>query len=105
MVAPHVDYLRYCKAVKIGLERGNELVLFPCPKCGAVCCDPIEHAMKLQAQHGCMLCEHKWSKYPFVLGNPLAMLGCQLRGSTLFVQKLPVDSSTLRVPYHNSSCC
>ena len=32
------------------------VVSFPCPKCGAVCCDPVEHAMKLQAQHGCVVC-------------------------------------------------
>ena len=36
----------------------------------------------------------QWSKYPLVQGSPLAVLGCQLRDSTLFVQKLPVDSST-----------
>ena len=74
-------------------------------KCGAVCYDPVERAMKLQAQHGCIVCEHKWSKYPLVQGNPLAVLGCQLRDSTLFVQKLPVDSSTLGVTDHHSSCC
>ena len=45
----------------------------------------LSAAMKLQAQHGCIVCEHKWSKYPLVQGNPLAMLGCQLRDSTLFV--------------------
>ena len=85
MVAPHVDYQHCCEAAKVGLEHGNELVSFPCPKCGAVCCDPVEHAMKLQAQHGCIVCKHKWSKYPLVQGNPMAMLGCQLRDSTLFV--------------------
>ena len=42
-----------------------------------------------------LLCEHKWSKYPLMQGNPLAVLGCQLRDSTLFVSTLPVDSSTL----------
>ena len=66
VVAPHVDFQHCCEAAKVGLERGNELVSFPCPKCGAVCCDPVERAMKLQAQHGCVICEHKWSKYPFV---------------------------------------
>ena len=66
MVAPHVDYQHCCEAAQVGLERGNELVSFPCPKWGAVCCDPVEHAMKLQAQHGCVLCGHKWSKYPLV---------------------------------------
>ena len=85
MVAPHVDYQRCCEAAKLGLESGNELVLFPCPKFGAVCCDPVERDMKLQAQHKCVLCEHKWSKYPLVKGNPLAVLGCQLRDSTFFV--------------------
>ena len=104
MVAPHVDYQR-CEAAKIGLERGNELVLFPCPKCGAVCCNPVERAMKLRAGHGCMVCIHKWSKYKLIEGNPLAVLGCQLRDSTLFVQKLPVDSSTLGVTDHNSGYC
>ena len=57
-------------------------MLFHCPKCGAVCCDPVEHAMKLQAQYKCMVSEHEWSKYLFVQGNPMDVLGCQLRGST-----------------------
>ena len=61
------------------------MVSLLCHKCGAVCCDPVECAMKLQAQYGCIVCEHKWSKYPLVQGNPLAVLGCQLRDSTLFV--------------------
>ena len=61
--------------------------------------------MKLQAQHGCVSCGHKWSKYPLVQGNPLAVLGCQIRDSTLFVQNLPVDSSTLRVSNYHSNCC
>ena len=39
-----------------------------------------------------------------VQGNPLAVLGCQLRDSTLFVSKLPVDSSTLGVADHHSGC-
>ena len=85
MVAPHVNYQCCCEAAKIGLASGNELVSFPCPKCGAVCCDPVERARKLQTQHGCIVCKHKWSKYPLVQGNPLAVLGCQLRDSTLFV--------------------
>ena len=49
MVAPHVDYHRCYEAAKIGLISGNELVLFPCPKCGAVCCDSVERDRKLQA--------------------------------------------------------
>ena len=105
MVAPHVDYKCCCEAAKIGLDHGNEIVLFPCPKCGVVYCDPFERAMKLQDQHGYIVCEYKWSKYPLMHGNPLAVLGCQLRDSTLFVQKLPVNSSTLGVTYHHSSCC
>ena len=81
MVAPHVDY-QYCyEAAKIGLARGNVLVSFPCPKRGAVYCDPVERARKLQAQHRCVACKHKWSKYLLIQGNPLAMLGCQLRDS------------------------
>ena len=68
-------------------------------------CDPVKHAMKLQAQHRCGVCKHKWSKYPLVQGNPMAVLGCQLRDSTLFVQKLPVDGSTLGVTDHHSGCC
>ena len=104
MVAPHVDYQRYCKAAKIGLASGNELLSFPCPKCGAVCCVPVERGKKLQTQHGCVSCSHKL-KYPLVQGNPLAVLGCQMRDSTLFVQKLPVDSSTLGVTDHHSDSC
>ena len=50
-------------------------------------------------------CGHKWSKYPLVHGNPLAVLGCQMRDSTFFVQKLPVDSSTLGVTDHHSGSC
>ena len=57
--APHVDYQRCFEADKIGLEHRNELVSFPCPKCGAVYCDPVEYAMKLQAQHRYMVCDHK----------------------------------------------
>ena len=76
MVATHVDYQHCCEAAKVGLECGNYLVSFPCPKCGAVYCDPVEHAMKLQAQHGCVVYEYKWSKYPFVQGNPVAVLEC-----------------------------
>ena len=100
-----MDYQRCCEAAKIGLASGNELVSSPCPKCGAVCCDSVERARKLQAQHDCIVCERQWSKYPLVKGNPLAVLGCQLRDSTLFVSKLPVDSSTLGVADHHSSCC
>ena len=37
-------------------------------------------------------------------GNPLAVLGCQLRDSILFVSMLPVDSSTLCVSDHHSRC-
>ena len=54
VVAPYVDFQNCCEAAKIGLECGNEVVLFPCPKCGAVCCDSVEHAMKLKTQHGCV---------------------------------------------------
>ena len=71
MVAPHVDYQYYCEAVNIGLVSGNELISFPCPKCGAVYCDPVERARKLQTQHICIVCEHKWPKYPLVQGIPL----------------------------------
>ena len=78
VVAPHVDYQRCCDAAKVGLECRNDLVSFYCSKCGPVCCDPVDHAIKLQAQHACMVCEHKWSKYPLVQGNPMVVLGCQL---------------------------
>ena len=40
-----------------------------------------------------------------MLGNPLAVLKCQLRYFTLFVSTLPVNSSTLGVADHHSSCC
>ena len=56
MVAPHVDYQYCCEADKIGLASGNELVSFPCLKCRAVCCDSVERAKKLQAQHDCVVC-------------------------------------------------
>ena len=39
-----------------------------------------------------------------MLGNLLAVLKCQLRDSSLFVSKLPVDSSTLGVADHHSRC-
>ena len=68
VVAPHVDYQCCCEAAKIGLECGNELVSFPCPKYRAVYCDPVEHDMKLQAQHGYIVCKHKWSNYPLIQG-------------------------------------
>ena len=105
MAAPHVDYQHCCEAARVALDRGNELGSLLCPKCGAVYCDPIEHAMKLQPRHGCVSCGHKWSKYRLVQGSPLAVLGCQMRGSTLFVLKLPVDSSILGVTDHHSGCC
>ena len=73
VVAPHVDFQYCCEAAKIVLASGNKLVSFPCPKCGAVCCDPVEQARKLKAQHGCIVCVYKWSKYPLVQGNPLAV--------------------------------
>ena len=47
MVAPHVDFQNCCEAAKIGLASGNELVSFPCPKCGSVYCDPVKQARKL----------------------------------------------------------
>ena len=47
VVAPHVDCYYCYEAAKIGLASGNELVSFTCPKCGAVCCDPVEQARKL----------------------------------------------------------
>ena len=104
-IAPHVDYQHCCKDAKVGLEHGNELVSLPCSKCRAVYCNPVEYAMKLQAQYRCIVFEHKWSKYPLVQRNPMTVLGCQLRDSTLFLQKLPLDSSTLGVIDHYSGCC
>ena len=47
VVAPHIDYKHCYEAAKIGLASGNELVSFPCPKSGAVCCYPVEQARKL----------------------------------------------------------
>ena len=38
-------------------------------------------------------------------GILLAVVGCQMKYSTLFVQKLPVDSSTLGVTDHHSGSC
>ena len=95
MVAPHVDFQHCCEAAKIGLASGNRILSFPCPKCGAVYCDPVEQARKLLAQHGYVICMHKWSKYPLMQGNPLAVLRCQLLGFILFVLTLPVDNSIL----------
>ena len=40
-----------------------------------------------------------------MLGNPLAVLRCQLKDYSLFVSTLPVDSSILRVADHHSRCC
>ena len=92
MVEPHVNYQSCCEADRVGLKWGNELVSFPCSKCETVYCDPVEYAIKLHAQHRFMLYGHKWSKYPLVQGSPLTILGCQMRDSTLFVLKFPVDS-------------
>ena len=47
IVAAHVNYQQCCETAKVGLASGNELISFPCPKCGAVCCDPVEQARKL----------------------------------------------------------
>ena len=100
-----MDYQRCCEAAMIGLASVKELISYPCPKCGAVYYDPAEQAKKLHAQHRYIVCKYKWSKYPLMQGNPLAMLGCQLKDSTLFVKKLPVDSSKLGVADHRSGCC
>ena len=105
VVAPHVDYQHCYEAAKSSIASGIKLVSFPCPKCGAVCYDSVERARKLQAQHGCVVCEHKWSKYPLMQGNSLAVLGCQLRDSTLYVLKLPVESSTLGVADNHLGYC
>ena len=99
MVAPHVDYQHCCKAARVELDHGNELVSFPCPKCGAVYCDPVEHAMKLQAQHGYMACGPSIHLYRGILW---LCWGAKMRDSTLFIQKLPVDSSILGVTDHYS---
>ena len=47
VVAPHIDYQQYCETAKVGLASGKELESFPCPKCGAVFCDPVERASRL----------------------------------------------------------
>ena len=52
-----------------------------------------------------LVCGHKWSKYPLMLGNPLAVLKCQLRDFSLFVSNVPLDSSTLGVAGHHSRSC
>ena len=52
-----------------------------------------------------LFCEQKCSKYPLVKGNPLAVLGCQLKDSILFVSTLLIDSSTLGVTDHHSRYC
>ena len=101
VVAAHIDYQYCCEAAKIGLASGNELVSFPCPKCGAVCCDPVEQARKLWAQHGFFVCRYK---YLLVQRNPFAILGYQLRDFILFVSTFPVHNSTLGVTYHHSRC-
>ena len=59
VVALHVDYQHCCEAATVGFEHRNELVSLLCPRCGAVCGEPVERVMKLQAQHGCMVCKHK----------------------------------------------
>ena len=47
VVAPHVNYQQCCETAKVGLASGKDLASFPCPKCGAVCCDPVERARRL----------------------------------------------------------
>ena len=47
LVTPHMNYQLCYKAAKISVASGNELVSFPCPKCGVVWCDPVEQARKL----------------------------------------------------------
>ena len=47
VVIPHVNYQQYCETAKVSIASGKELVSFPCPKCGAVYCDPVERARKL----------------------------------------------------------
>ena len=83
----------------------SECTMIPLSKVWGSVLRPVECALKLQAQHRCVVCEHKWSKYPLMQENSMAVLGCQLRDSTLFVQKLPINISTLGVTDHHSVCC
>ena len=47
VVAPHIDTKIVMKLPRLVFASGNELVSFPCPRCGAVYCDPVEQARQL----------------------------------------------------------
>ena len=104
VVTLHVDYQRCCEAAKVGLERGNDLVSFPCSK--------FWHyfVTLLSVLGSCRL--NMAVQYVSTIGPSthlcsgiLSVLGCQLRNFILFVQKFPVDSSTLGVIDHYLGCC
>ena len=61
----------------------------------------LSELVSCRLKHRCVVCRHKQSTYPLVLGNPLAVLKYQLRDSRLFVSTLLVDSSTLGVADHH----
>ena len=75
MVAPHVEYQHCYEAAKIGLASGNEIVSFPFPKCGAVCCDPLERAKELYAQHGCIFLQEQVVQVSTCAGESFGCVG------------------------------
>ena len=92
-MAWHVNLDECIAAAVEGLSRGLPLALFGCINCGASHLDLGQYAWKLHTHQICTQCNHKWTRTPPVLGNPLAALGCYLEGATLYVAQVLVSAA------------
>ena len=97
VVAGHVGFDECVAAAVETLSPGLPLASFGCSKCGASHLDANKFATKLHSRHMCAVCNHRWSKQPVVVGNPLAALGCSLDGGVLYVSKVPVTAGESHV--------
>ena len=97
VVAGHVAFDECIAAAVETLSTGLPLASFSCSKCGATHLDADKFATKLHTRHVYVVCNHRWSKQPAVVGNPLAALGCSLDGGVLYVSRVPVTVGDLHV--------
>ena len=80
VVAGHVGFDECVAAAVATLSTGLPLASFGCSKCGATHVDANKVTTKLHLCHVCAVCNHRWSKQPAMVGNPLVALGCSLDG-------------------------
>ena len=92
MVAGHVGFDECVAAAVEALSTGLPLASFGCSKCGATHLDANKFVTKLHSRHMCGVCNHRWSKQPAVVRNPLAALGCSSDGGVLYVSSVPVTA-------------